>query len=282
MFALSRVYIHIAKLVILKTLLMTSVQPAWAFRLNLRRRGYSGCDPAANAEPHPEPTATRFVIVTPIVEDAASPTDTAVQPGDPAPPEIVATAEAIYGEGGVYVANLPRPGDVPSGWLMDRSPHYQARTPEPGETYRFACRDLPARSTGVATVGYRSLEGLPSVSIEYVLYPSDEAAEAALADMGEAAETCGEFGAQLSGLTGGVQARITPVDYPAFGEGTFAAVLETDSEATGPLVTQVIKIRQGNVVAGINHVVSAGEAEPDPVVGEALSELVVTYLSGIE
>lgn len=197
------------------------------------------------------------------------------------PDSIVATAEAIFGDGGIYVASLPRPGDVPAGWQMDRAPRFQPRDPQPGETYQFACEALPARSTGVATVGYRSLEGLPAISVEYVIYPSANTAALALSDMRRAAETCGEFEVSVTGGLGAVRARMTPIRYPAFGNDSFAVALETNSEATGPLLTHVIKIRQDNVVIGINHAVGADSQPPDAAVSESISSLSVAYLDQI-
>jgi hypothetical protein len=225
----------------------------------------------------PEATATRLFIVTPVVPDASP---AAVRPGDPVPADIVATAEAIHGEGGVYVAGLLRPGDVPAGWQMDRAPQYAARSPGPGEMYSFACVQLPARSTGVAAVGYRSLEGLPSLTVEYVIYATAEDAAAALAEMRTAAEACGTFTVNAAG--GEVSARMTPLDFPASGDASFAVALETASAATGDLLTHVIKIQQGRVVVGINHAVRGGDPQPDPAVSERAVELTVQYLSQIE
>ncbi len=232
--------------------------------------------PLPTVVPTPLPTATRLSLATPVVSERS---ETTMESGDAPPPEIIATAEALFGEGGVYVASLPRPSDVPSGWLMDRAPRFDSREPQPGETYRFACEDLMARSIGVASVGYRSLEGLPSASVEYVVYPSEAEAKDALADMRQAAAGCGEFGAAAAG---GVQARMTPIAFRNYGAGSFAVALETSAEATGDLLTHVIKIQQGNVVIGINHVVQAGDAAPDSAVSERLSRLAVSYVSQIE
>jgi hypothetical protein len=242
--------------------------------------GGSAATPAptpTTAPPTPEPTATPFIIVTPVVTDAV-PADG--RPGDPVPADIVATAEAIHGEGGVYVAALLRPGDVPAGWQMDRAPQYTARSPEPGEMYSFACDRLPARSTGVATVGYRSLEGLPSLAVEYVIYATAEDAAAALAEMRASAESCGTFTVNAAG--GEVSARMTPLEFPAGGDGSFAVALETASAATGNLLTHVIKIQQGRVIIGINHAVRGGDPLPDQGVSERAAELTVRYLSQIE
>lgn len=228
--------------------------------------------PAATVEP------TRLVIVTPIVSSAPS-DDT--QSGDRVPAEIVATAEAIFGDGGIYVASLLRPSDVPAGWLLDRAPRFVPRSPEPGETYAFACETLPARSTGVATVGYRSLEGLPSLSVEYVVYPSAEAAAAALADMQTAAESCGAFGVSLVGSES-VTAEMTPLALSPFGDASFAIALDTRSPTTGDLLTHVVKILQDNVVIGINHAVRSDDAPPDREITEQAARLTVQYLSQIE
>jgi hypothetical protein len=242
--------------------------------------GGSAATPAATptkVPPTPEATPTRLIIVTPVVTDAVSADG---RPGDPVPADIVATAEAIHGEGGVYVAGLLRPGDVPAGWQMDRAPQYAARSPEPGEMYSFACEQLPARSTGVATVGYRSLEGLPSLTVEYVIYATAEDAAAALAEMRAAAASCGTFTVTAAG--GEVSARMTPLEFPAGGDASFAVALETASAATGDLLTHVIKIRQGRVIIGINHAARGGDPPPDPAVSERAAELTVRYLSQIE
>lgn len=219
--------------------------------------------PAAAATTPPEPTAA------PNQSEAAA----GIQPGEPVPADIVATAVAVHGEGGVYVANLPRPADVPAEWLMDRAPQYEARSPRPGEKFRFACEDLPARSIGAASVGYRSLEGLPSVSIEYVIYPSAEDAAAALADMRAAAERCGPFEALA-----GVAAQIQPIPFPELGEGSFAAELASDSEATGSLLTHVVKVRQGPVIIGVNLSANGAEGPPDQAISAALARLALVYV----
>jgi hypothetical protein len=130
--------------------------------------------------------------------------------------------------------------------------------------YSFACEQLPARSTGVATVGYRSLEGLPSLTVEYVIY----------------AASCGTFTVTAAG--GEVSARMTPLEFPAGGDASFAVALETASAATGDLLTHVIKIRQGRVIIGINHAARGGDPPPDPAVSERAAELTVRYLSQIE
>lgn len=239
--------------------------------------GEAGPAPAATATPTP----TRLVIATPIVETRAPDEGTSAdgRPGDPPPPEIVATAEALFGEGGIYVAHLVRPGDVPAGWRMDRAPNYAARVPEPGSTYRFACAELPARSSGVASVGYRNLEGLPSITVEYVIYPTEDAAVAALADMQTAAETCGDFELEVAG---GVAAGIMPISFTPIGDASFAAALATSSGATGDLLTHLVKVRQGHVVIGVNHTTRAGEPEPDRAITEAVARLAVDYVAGIE
>lgn len=256
---------HLALLVVGLLLLAACATPQVAEQ----RPAGPAATPSAAAEP------TRLSIAVPI-----SPTpEREAQPGDPVPPEIIATAEALFGEGGIYVAHLLRPTDVPAGWLLDRAPRYASRLPEPGETYSFACEELPARSIGVAGVGYRSLEGLPSLSVEYVIYPSADAAKAALADMQGASERCGDFRVEVAG---GVDARITPIPFASLGEASFAAALETSSDGTGDLLTHVVKVQQGRVVIGINHAVLAGEAEPDRALTEAMARLAAGYVAMIE
>ena len=209
--------------------------------------------PAANAPTAPAaalPAATASVADAPTV--AAAPTAAATPPAAPSP--------AATRTGADYVLRLPREDAVPADWRMSPLPDFQARAPQPGDTYRFACRDLPARSIGVATVGYRHLDGLPSVAIEYVVYPSAEEAAAALADMREAAESCGDF--TIGAGDSASSARFAPLDFAA-GEDGFAAALSTDNEATGPLLTHVVKVRRDHVIIGVSHSAAAGAEPPD-------------------
>lgn len=169
-------------------------------------------------------------------------------------------------EGADYVLRLPREDAVPADWAMSPQPDFQRRAPQPGDTYPFACRDLPARSIGIATVGYRHLDGLPSVAIEYVIYASAADAEAALADMAATAETCGDF------TLGATTAAFVPLDFPDLGDGRFAAALTTHGTESGDLLIHVVKVRQGHVVIGISHTTYAGEAPPDEALTRALVE----------
>ena len=142
-------------------------------------------------------------------------------PTDPAPEATVAlpTVAAVPAPTRVgvdYVLLLPREAAVPVGWAMNPTVNYDTRQPQPGETYHFACRDLTARSIGAASVGYRSLEGLPSIHIEYVVYPTAELAAAALADMQSAVEACPEF--TIGEGDGATSAAFSPLDFPAYGD----------------------------------------------------------------
>ena len=154
---------------------------------------------------------------------------------------------------------------------MSPPPDVRTRAPQPGDTYRFACRDLPARSIGLATVGYRHLDGLPSVAIEYVVYASAEDATAALADMRAAAESCGDF------TIGATDAAFAPLDFPELGDDRFATALTT-SGGSGDLLTHVVKVRQSHVVIGISHSVYADQAPPDDALTRALVELAIENL----
>jgi hypothetical protein len=162
---------------------------------------------------------------------------------------------------------------------MNPPPDFQTRAPGPDETYQFACLELPARSIGLASVGYRSLEGLPNVVIEYVVYPTAGDAGAALADMRRAAEACAAF--TIGEGDDAIQAAFAPLDFPAQGDDSFAAALTTSGPITGDLLTHVIKIQRGHVVIGISHANAAGGAPPDAALTEALAWLTVEQIDGL-
>jgi hypothetical protein len=210
---------------------------------------------AATPSPAPQPTATAAPVATAV--PATEP------PPSPTPPPLATR------EGADYVLRLPREDSVPAGWAINPLPAFQRRAPQPGDTYRFACRDLPARSIGIATVGYRHLEGLPSVAVEYVIYASAADAAAALADMAAAAETCGDFAIGTSGTT---TAAFAPLAFPDLGEARLAAALTTNGVDSGDLLTHVVKVRQGHVVIGVSHSAYAGQTPPDEALTQALVE----------
>jgi hypothetical protein len=200
-------------------------------------------------------------------------------PSSPAPTETLsATPPAATRAGSEYVLLLPREAAVPAGWAMNPAPTFETRRPQPGDTYRFACQDLTARSIGIATVGYRSLEGLPSIHIEYVIYPTAEAAAAALADMRQAVDECAEF--DIGAGVGATSAAFSALEFPAYGDAGFAAALRTDSPTAGALLTHMVKVRQGHTVIGINHANYDGEAPPDVALTESLVALAVGNLRG--
>lgn len=179
--------------------------------------------------------------------------------------------------GADYVLRLPREAAVPAGWLINPSPAFETRQPAPGDTYRYACQDLPARSIGQASVGYRHLEGLPNVFIEYVVYPTAEAAAAALADMQAATNECGQF--TIGEGEGATQAAFAPLEFPAHGDAGFAATLATQSAPTGELLTHVVKVRQGHVIIGVSHANAAGGDAPDLALTESLVALAAGNLA---
>lgn len=207
-----------------------------------------------------------------------APTDLPTLTAEPTAATPASVAPAATRVGSEYVLLLPREAAVPGGWVMNPSPNFQTRRPNPGDTYRFACLDLPARSIGVASVGYRNLEGLPSVHVEYVVYPSAEDAAAALADMQRATEACATF--TIGQGEGATSAALLPLDFPAYGDAGFAVALNTTSAQTGDLVTHVIKIRRDHVVAGISHAGYADAPPPDSALSESLAALVVSNLAG--
>ena len=220
----------------------------------------AGNDAASNAgvTPAASPAALPTATATAASTAASSP---AAAPSPAATPSPLATRE-----GADYVLRLPREDAVPADWAMSPPPDFQRRAPQPGDTYPFACRDLPARSIGIATVGYRHLDGLPSVAIEYVVYASAADAKAALADMAATAETCGDF------TLGATPAAFAPLDFPDLGDGRFAAALTTGGTESGDLLIHVVKVRQGHVVIGVSHTTYAGEAPPDEALTQALVE----------
>ena len=212
--------------------------------------------------------------VAPASEDA----DSAAGAGSAAP-DADATATPLplaTRVGSEYVLLLPREDAVPTDWAMSPPPDFQTRTPGPDDTYRFACRDLPARSIGIATVGYRHLDGLPSVAIEYVVYASADAAEAALADMRAAAEECGDFA--IGQGNNATAATLAPLAFDALGDAHFAAALSTRSDTSGDLLIHLVKVRQGHVVIGISHTAYADGATPDAALTRALAEQAVNNL----
>ena len=209
------------------------------------------------AAPSPAPLSTATTVPA------------AVPSPSPTPPALVTRV------GADYVLRLPREDAVPANWAMSPLPDFQSRTPQPGDTYRFACRDLPARSIGIATVGYRHLDGLPSVAIEYVIYSSAADAADALADMRAAAETCGDFALGPGGAT---TAAFAPLDFPELGDDRFAVALPTSGEAGGDLLTHVVKVRQSHVIIGISHTTYAGETPPDDALTRALVERAIDNL----
>lgn len=226
--------------------------------------------PSATSLPEPTPLDATPPGATPT--DATSPTATSPT-AQPSPPATATPAPTRTGAD--YVLRLPREDALPADWLMNPLPDFQTRAPRPGDTYHFACRDLPARSVGAATVGYRHLDGLPSVTIEYVVYPSAAEAEAALADMREAAETCGDFtiGAGNTATT----ARFAPLDF-ATGDDGFAAALSTSNDVTGELLTHIVKVRRDHVIIGISHSAAADATPPDEALTRQLIETALDNL----
>ncbi len=223
---------------------------------------------APTTEPASEDADSASVTPMPSEESASSDADAA--DATPTPPPAATRV------GSDYVLLLPREDAVPTGWAINPPPDFQTRAPGPADTYRFACRDLPARSIGIATVGYRHLDGLPSVAIEYVIYASADAAAAALADMRAATETCGDFA--IGQGEAATAAALAPLAFDPLGDDSFAAALTTGGDTTGGLLTHVVKVRQGHVVIGVSHTVYADQAPPDAALTRALAERAVENL----
>ena len=238
-----------------------------------------------------EAAASALATPIPSVASAASDAGGATTPATTAPTALPAASAdsdadavdvtptpplAATRVGSDYVLLLPREDAVPAGWAISPPPDFQTRAPGPDDTYRFACRDLPARSIGIATVGYRHLDGLPSVAIEYVIYASADAAAAALADMRAATETCGDFA--IGQGEAATAAALAPLAFDPLGDDSFAAALTTGGDTTGGLLTHVVKVRQGHVVIGVSHTVYADQAPPDAALTRALAERAVENL----
>ncbi len=207
--------------------------------------------------------------VTPIVTEQAAPAA--------APTATVASLAMPTRVGAEHVLRLPRESAVPANWIINPVPNYEARDPQPGQTYRYACLDLPARSTGVASVGYRHLEGMPNVYIEYVVYRTAEEATAALADMRRATEACPSF--TIGEGDTAIQATVASLDFPAYGDDSFALALETRA-ATADLVTHAVKVLTGRIVVGVNHAAYIDGAPPDAALTESLVEVALDNLAG--
>lgn len=227
--------------------------------------GCGGRAPVASSVATPATVTSAQTTATPTPQ-ATLPRPT--QPAVPLPTRV----------GADYVLLLPREAAIPAGWAMNPSPSYERRQPEPGDTYRFACRELTARSIGVARVGYRHLDGIPSIHIEYVVYPSDELAAAALDDMHSSVEACPEF--TIGEGDSAIAAAFAPLDFPAYGDDGFGAILTTSSPLAGDLQTHAIKIRAGHVIIGINHATYAADPPPDAALTESLVALAVGNLEG--
>lgn len=180
--------------------------------------------------------------------------------------------------GSEYVLLLPREAAVPADWVMNPAPSFENRQPQPGDTYRFACSALTSRSVGAAAVGYRHLEGLPSIYVEYVIYPTADMAAAALAEMQTAVEDCPTF--TIGEGEGATSAAFSSLEFPPYGDTSFAALLATDSPVTGELHTHMHKILAGHVVIGVNHAAYADQAPPDKALTESIVALAVGNLAG--
>lgn len=237
-----------------------------------------GGEPAAAPPEATQATSPAAVTGAPVETALPTATPAAPTPAAPTPPDPSPTQRSLIRRPGAeYVLLLPREAAVPADWLMNPQPSYETRRPQPGDTYRFACLELSSRAVGQAAVGYRHIEGMPSINIEYVIYPTDDAATEALGDMARAATECTRFTIGEGGAA--IAAGFSPLDFPAYGDGAFAASLATESVLTGPLVTHMIKVRSGHVVIGINHANYAGEASPDAALTESLVALAVGNLA---
>lgn len=248
----------------------------WMTALTLLMLYLTACSGGGAPEATPGELPNKVLPAATAAIPPVAPSATVAPTATATPTASTATAAATR-PGADYILELPREAAVPSGWIMNPAPDFEERRPEPGDTYRFACLDLPARSVGVASVGYRHLEGLPNVYIEYVVYPSAESATAALEDMLRASQQCTEF--NIGEGDGATTAAFSPLDFPAHGEAGFAAELRTDSPVTGALLTHMVKVRSGHVVIGVSQSNYTGESPPDLALTESLVALAVDNLA---
>jgi hypothetical protein len=186
----------------------------------------------ATATQEPEPTPTTAPTNT------AVPTDTAV----PSPTEEPETATEIDQE--LLLESLLTINDMPTGW-SGTAATFEVR--EPGGTYTFACADLPARSTGQARVEFEKSSMGPFLQEAVIVYPTEEDAEDALADLSSAAQECQNWTDES-----GNDWTISPLSFPNFGDETFAARLQ------GTLEADTIYVREDNMVIHVLHGALAG------------------------
>jgi hypothetical protein len=224
----------------------------------------------ATAEPAAAKPATAIMAATTV------PTVVEATPSPAAPTPTAASLAMPTRIGAEHVLRLPRESAVPANWIINPAPAFERRDPQPRQTYRYACLNLPARSIGVASVGYRHLEGMPNVYIEYVIYQTAEDAAAALADMRQATEACASF--TIGEGESAIEATVVPLDFPAYGDDSFALALET-SAPTADLVTHAVKVLTGRIIIGVNHAAYADDLPPDAALTESLVEVALENLA---
>jgi hypothetical protein len=118
---------------------------------------------------------------------------------------------------------------------------------------------------------------MPNVFIEYVIYLTAEDAAAALEDMRRATEACPSF--TIGEGESAIEATLVPLDFPTYGDDSFALALQTDAP-TADLVTHAVKILTGRIIVGVNHAVYAGDMPPDAALTESLIEAALQNLTG--
>ncbi len=105
--------------------------------------------------------------------------------------------------------------DMPTGWTQAEAADFSPSTP--GGTYRSMCMDIPARSIGSASVSFSQSTLGPQINQTVVVFPSRNEAEAAMADLANVAQECGEY----SDDNGNVFT-LSSLAFPSLGDDAFA------------------------------------------------------------
>lgn len=212
---------------------------------------------ARGLPPDPSPTAESPAAGE---ETAAGPTPTPI------------TRNVVDGAG--LIAQLPRLEHLPAGWQVTQRPRFAARMPQPGDTFRFACRDLTSRTIGSASVGFRRSASPLTLTIEYLVYPTPEDAESVLADIRDAAAACPAFDMpNVDDPAAPLPATLTLLPDPALGEQALAATLLIHVSDAAQSETHFYRIREGAYLIGVYQSGEAATAPPDPALTAELARI---------
>ena len=165
--------------------------------------------------------------------------------------------------------------NMPPGWVMTGS---EITPSEATGTYNLMCAELPKRSIGKAEVEFEQSQLGPFLTETIVLYPPGKA-EAAFADVFETAQSCSTF--TTTSNDGTVNSyEVNLLSFPALGDESFAVRSSTTLSLLGLLETDVIYIRQRDVVLTILYI-SIGLDGIDTTVTEELTRLAYDKLQTV-